>query len=816
MTMKRSITIIALFLPLMLWAKNPTVSGYVTDVQTGERLIGATVQDMRSGVGTVTNVNGFYSLTIPSDTIQLQAGYVGYDRTLSEAFMLDMDTLVEMMLVSATVLEEVVVEAGHSVSGTHSVQMSAVEVPISQIKGIPAIGGEVDVLKAIQLLPGVQSGAEGSAGLYVRGGGPDENLILLDGVPLYSVNHMLGFFSVFNADAIKNVTLYEGNFPARYGGRLSSIIDVRQKDGDAYGHHGNLTVGLVSTKLSVEGPLYWTKDEWRKYRNKEAVKGQTTFNISARRTLYDLFIAPIAAIVSSKESNGEQVATAGYYFYDLNAKLTHTFSENDKLSGSFYMGDDVIYARLKQNESASDDSDVGFMRMRYNWGNLFAAANYEHRFNGRMYNTSQISYTRYKYKLGLTEEVDSKAAKEHVELGMDYNSYIMDLMAQTNFEWRPNNRHEVHFGGSYTFHTFRPQVGRFEGKEITDSTTLQLDSTFSIGGTVYAHEANVYIEDTYTPCSWFKLNIGIHAGLFHTDKTTYPSIEPRVGLRFLPHKDVAIKLSYAYMSQYVHMLSNSSVSLPTDLWVPVTAKIPPMHSMQAALGITYNVLNQVELSVEGYYKRMINLLEYKDGATYMSSKNWQELVCVGDGWSYGVQFLAQRKIGPVTGWIGYTWSRTMRRFDREGQIINYGKPFHAKYDREHDLSVTLQYQINKKWDIAATFVYGTGTRGTVPLQKYDDSLINTLMGKGRSGASRNIYFVSERNNYKMPDYHRLDLGATCHLPDKKHFGWEHILNISVYNAYCNFNPFLVYPRGNKLYKLSLFPILPSLSYTFKF
>lgn len=814
--MNRSVVLLLLFLPLAVAAKQPTVSGYVTDVQTGERLIGATVMDLYSGIGTVTNVNGFYSLTMSADSVQLMAGYVGYDRTLSSAFMLMADTLVEMELVSATVLKEVVVEGTHSVSGTHSVQMSAVEVPISQIKGIPAIGGEVDVLKAIQLLPGVQSGSEGSAGLYVRGGGPDENLILLDGVPLYSVNHMLGFFSVFNADAIKNVTLYEGNFPARYGGRLSSIIDVRQKDGDAYSHHGNLTVGLISTKVSVEGPIYWNKDDWRKYRNKETLRGQTTFNISARRTLYDLFIAPIAAIVSSKESDGEQVATAGYYFYDLNAKLTHTFSENDKLSSSFYMGDDVIYARLKQNESASDDSDVGFMRMRYNWGNLFAAANYEHRFNGRMYNTSQISYTRYKYKLGLTEEVDSKAAKEHIEVGMDYNSYIMDLMAQTNFEWRPNNRHEVHFGGSYTFHTFRPQVGRFEGKEITDSTTLHLDSTFSIGGTNYAHEANVYIEDTYTPCSWFKLNIGLHAGLFHTDKTTYPSIEPRVGLRFLPHKDVAIKLSYAYMSQYVHMLSNSSVSLPTDLWVPVTAKIPPMHSMQAALGITYNVLNQVELSVEGYYKRMINLLEYKDGATYMSSKNWQELVCVGDGWSYGVQFLAQRKIGPVTGWIGYTWSRTMRRFDREGQVINFGKPFHAKYDREHDLSVTLQYQINKKWDVAATFVYGTGTRGTVPLQKYDDSLINTLMGKGGAGTSRNIYFVSERNNYKMPDYHRLDLGATCHLPDKKHFGWEHILNISVYNAYCNFNPFLVYPRGNKLYKLSLFPILPSLSYTFKF
>lgn len=272
-------------------------------------------------------------------------------------------------------------------------------------------------------------------------------------------------------------------------------------------------------------------------------------------------------------------------------------------------------------------------------------------------------------------------------------------------------------------------------------------------------------------------------------------------------------MSYAYMSQYVHMLSNSSVSLPTDLWVPVTAKIPPMHSMQAAIGITYNVLNQVELSVEGYYKRMINLLEYKDGASYMTSKNWQELVCVGDGWSYGVQFLAQRKVGPVTGWIGYTWSRTMRQFNREGQVINYGKPFHAKYDREHDLSVTLQYQINKKWEVAATFIYGTGTRGTLPLQTASDYL---FYNGWTSNRTVNVPIVEERNNYKMPDYHRLDLGATCHLPDKKHKGFEHIVNMSVYNAYCNFNPFLVYAKGSNLYKLSLFPILPSVSYTFKF
>ena len=808
--MKCPACLILTVLPLIVWAKNPTISGYVTDVQTGERLIGATVIDTRTGIGTVTNVNGFYSLTMRADSVSLQAGYVGYEPVETAVFALTADTLVELSLASQNVLAEVVVEGTQSISGVQSVQMSAVEVPISQIKGIPAIGGEVDVLKVIQLLPGVQSGSEGSAGLYVRGGGPDENLIMLDGVPLYSVNHMMGFFSIFNADAIKNVTLYEGNFPARYGGRLSSIIDVRQKDGDAYGYHGNLTVGMIATKLSVEGPIYWNKEDWQQFKAKEPVKAQTTFNISARRTLYDLFVAPIAAMVTSSQSNGEEVATAGYYFYDVNAKLTHTFSENDKLSGSFYIGDDVIYARMR--EKTGIDGYDAYVKLRYNWGNLFAAANYEHRFNGRLYNTSQLSFTRYKYNLSAGMEESSTnedKTKDESQASLGYNSYIMDVMAQTNYEWRPNTQHEVHFGGSYTYHMFRPQIMRFDAREEADGAVMSMDTTISIGGTVHTHEASLYIEDTYTPCGWFKMNYGLHAGLYHTDGKTYPSIEPRLGLRFLPYKDLAIKMSYAYMSQYVHMLSNSSVSLPTDLWVPVTSKIPPMRSMQVAVGVTYDVLGQVELSVEGYYKKMLNLLEYKDGASYMSGKNWQEQVCVGDGWSYGVQFLAHRKIGPVTGWIGYTWSRTMRQFNRPGQEINFGKPFHAKYDREHDLSITLQYQINKKWEIASTFIYGTGTRGTVGLQRYQIYMGDYQLGK-------TVTYVAERNNYKMPDYHRLDLGATCHLPDKKHKDFEHIVNMSVYNVYCNFNPFLVYASGNKMYKLSLFPIIPSVSYTFKF
>ncbi len=796
-------------LPLVLFAKNYTISGYVSDKQTGERLIGAAVIAMPTQQGTTTNVSGFYSLTLKEDSVQLFISYVGYEPLRLEPFALTKDTVIHAVLSTNTELQEVVVEAHSAVSGVQAVQMSAIEVPINTIKGIPAIGGEVDVLKAIQLLPGVQSGTEGSAGMYVRGGGPDENLIMLDGVPLYSVNHMLGFFSVFNADAIKNVTLYKGNFPARYGGRLSSIIDVRQKDGDAYGYHGNLTLGLIATKLSVEGPIYWNKKDWQSYKNKEGIKGQTTFNISARRTLYDLFAAPIAAAVTASQSGGQETTTAGYYFYDLNAKLTHIFSENDKLSGSFYWGDDVVYARVREN-------DLGYgysarMKMRYNWGNLFGAVNYEHRFNGRIYNTTQLSFTRYKYNLavGMSEVSASNDSTSESEMTMRYNSYIMDLLAQTNFEWRPTNKHEIHFGANYTYHMFRPQVQSFSADRNEGKESQSYDTTFVSGEMLHAHEANVYFEHTYTPCSWYRLNYGLHAGLYHINGKTYPSLEPRVGMRFLLYKDLALKLSYAYMSQYVHMLSNSSVSLPTDLWVPVTKNIPPMRAMQAAAGITYNICNQVELSVEGYYKRMINLLEYKDGASYLSSRNWEELVSVGDGWSYGVEVLLQRKVGPVTGWIGYTWSRTMRQFNREGQEINFGKPFHAKYDREHDLSVTLQYQINKKWEIAATFIYGTGTRGTLALLRTTDYLFGGSYGT-------EVPIIEERNNYKMPDYHRLDLGATCHLQGKKHKEFEHIVNMSVYNAYCNFNPFLVYLSGGNLYKLSIFPIIPSVSYTFKF
>lgn len=826
-----------LMLPFpMVAQQRVTINGYVSDASSEERLIGATVYDTISHRGVVTNTSGFYSLTLPAGEAALQVSYVGYRPSEIHTIRLVNDTLINVHIVSNTRLEEVTIVGNQSISGPQSVQMSTVEVPIDQIKGIPMIGGEVDVLKAIQLLPGVQSGSEGSAGVYVRGGGPDENLILLDGVPLYNVNHLMGFFSVFNADAIKNVTLYKGNFPSQYGGRLSSIIDVRQNDGNAESYHGNLSVGLLSAKFNLEGPIPHKHDS----------TGRTTFNISGRRTYFDVFAAPLVAAVTTG-IDGETISP-GAYFYDVNAKLSHTFqNQNDKLSGSFYMGDDAVYMNMKYKDRLDGDLFTERMNMRMSWGNLLAAVNWEHRFGPRLFSNTQVSYTRYRYQVkeGFKESSKEGGVTSSFEQSMTYNSSIRDVMAQTNFDWTPLHNNTLRFGAEYTYHQFSPSVSNFfiyNMDEDEPDMSLNMDTTMS-DGTLHGHEAAIYVEDQWSPWSWLKLNIGARASLYAIDGKVYPSIEPRVGLRALLYKDLAFKASYSYTTQYIHLLSNSSVSLPTDLWVPVTKNIAPMHSMIVAGGLSYDILGEVEASVEGYYKRSVNLLEYKDGATFFgSSTGWQDKVAMGDGWSYGVEFLLQRKHGPVTGWLGYTWCRTMREFNREGQEINFGRPFHAKYDREHDLSLTLQYAFNRHVDIAGTFVYGTGTRATLGTQDYYDPT-----------TGQEINHITERNNYKMPDYHRLDLGVNIHFPHKystwgqqehtgrqwrkiwsrpdklaKHqeiynsgkYAWckdaEHLLNISVYNVYCHANPYLMFPMNGKLKQVSLFPILPSISYTFKF
>ncbi len=827
------ISILCAVLVLAQRANSYTISGYVSDAASGERLIGAAVYDTVSRQGTVTNTAGFYTLTIVENRknqvgplkverpeVVLVASYVGYEP--SEVSLQPSEVsgqTVNFALQLATRLQEVTVTGHQSVSAPDNVQMSAIEVPVTQIQAIPAIGGEVDVLKAIQLLPGVQSGGEGSAGIYVRGGGPDENLVMLDGAPLYNINHALGMFSVFNADAIKNVTLYKGNFPARFGSRLSSVIDVWQKEGNNTFWHGGISVGLIASKINLEGPIF-SKAQLDSLKAGYSPRAKTTFNISARRTYFDLFTAPLIAAMTSGDGMS---LWAGYYFYDINAKLSHTFSEKDRLSIGIYSGSDVEYMRMSEKDTYGGSTSEFGMSMRYGWGNTLAAIDWQHQINHQLFLNTRVHYSGYRSKLSQSMS-EKKTGEENTsfEQQMGFNSQINDVSVSSQLEFTPNQKHKVQAGLEYIYHHFQPSVQNTMILSMGDSAAAAFNMDTTIGNkALHGHEVAAYIEDTWSPIRWFRLNYGARFSMYGIRGKVYPSVEPRVGMRFLVHKDVAIKASYSYMSQYVHLLSNSSLSLPSDMWVPVTHDLPPMRSMQVAAGISYDVLGQVELSVEGYYKRSLNLIEYKEGASYMGyTADWESKVTTGTGWSYGVEFLAQRKIGPVTGWIGYTWSRTMRQFDE----INYGKPFHAKYDREHDLSITLQYQITPRIDIAGTWVYATGNRGTLVSQVYIDPWIGT------------VEYFSERNGYQLPDYHRLDLAANFHFPHKRSEkgkkgkadgyygkgGWlrhaEHILNISCYNVYCHMNPMFVEadPYSGKLYQITLFPILPSISYHFKF
>ena len=799
--LRRWLVVIGLMLAVLpVFAQKRTISGYVMDAESRETLIGATVFDKNSGKGCATNSYGFFTLTLNTGAVDLQVSYVGYvqqNRTLE----LKENLSLNFMLSANTTLDEVVVEASRATVSARSPQMSVVELPVQQIKSIPTLFGEADVLKAIQLLPGVQNGSEGSAGLYVRGGGPDENLLLLDGVPVYNVNHAFGFFSVFNPDALKNVTLYKGSFPAHFGGRLSSVVDIRMKEGDMQHYHGNVSVGLISAKLNVEGPI---------------VKDKLSFNISMRRTYGDLLMKPLVSLLTAGSSDSGKLS-AGYYFYDINAKLNWKISDKDRLYLSYYMGDDDIYFGVKYKDYANDDMQFSnVMKMDWKWGNKVAALRWNHVMSQKLFMDASVNYTQYRHNLGMnmTEEntyLQFNYTEKNV-FDMVYKSGINDLTAKLDFDYTPVPNHEIRFGGGYTYHMFRPEV---ESMKLAAGNVTEIDTVMG-SSSVYAHETALYAEDNMTFGDIFRVNAGLHYSTFTVEGKTYQSVQPRLSASVMLASNLSLKAGYAYMTQYVHLLSNSSLSLPTDLWVPVTRNIVPMNAHQWSLGAFYELPRLFDISVEGYYKIMDNLLEYKDGASFFgSSETWENKVCMGRGWAYGVELLVQRSFGKTTGWVGYTWAHANRQFDREGMTINNGKVFPAKYDRRHDISITVQHKFNERIDVSATWVFSSGNCGTLGTQIYE-GLPNGL------GEMHEISAL-ERNNFRMGNYHRLDLGVNFRK-QKKH--GVRTWNISCYNVYNNNNPFIVYTNYSwdeqlqqekkKLMQVSIFPIIPSVSYSFKF
>ena len=793
--------------PACLWAQH-TVSGTITDQTSGETLIGATILDTRSGKGTTTNVNGRYTLTLKGSEAVLRITFVGYE-PIYDTISLSSNTIRNYILKPSITLSEIVVTA-ERVNSRESSQMSALEMPVEQLKAVPVLFGEADIIKAIQLLPGVQSGNEGTGGMYVRGGGPDQNLFLLDGIPLYNVNHLGGFFSAFNADAVKNVTLFKGSFPARFGGRLSSVLDVTTNNGNDKKIHGNVSIGAISAKFNLEGPI---------------VKEKTTFCISARRTYADFIMRPIIRKLAT-DIDGKTKLVAGYYFYDANAKITHKFSDKSRLYATFYMGDDDVYTRIRTESSLAEDQYLDF---RNNWGNTVGGLRWNYVLNPKLFMNLSLSYTGYSNRMIAAIEKLAYITPDSVQqstMNGDYISKIHDLTGRLDFSFIPTPEHDIQFGTYYTNHTIIPSVA---SGSIDYFDQIQMDDPFRMEAklrddTTRSHEIVAFAEDDWSINDIFKVNMGLHFSSFGVEDTFYPSLQPRISGRALLGENLSVKVGYAYMSQYMHLLSTTSVSLPTDLWVPSTKRIKPMTAQQVAAAVNYSIPLVVELSVEGYYKHMHNIIEYRDGATtFGSTAGWEDLVCVGDGWTYGVEFLAQRTFGRLTGWLAYTWSRTTHLFNRPGQELNNGNPFPAKYDRRHDFSIVLTYKINDWCDASATWVFSTGNTATLAMQKYPVASDDPDAYDLNSNLSNTLSHVSSRNNFRMPNYHRADISVNFHRQFKRK-NWHRTINVSVYNLYNKQNPYLTYTSNQYSYRgyskalmqLSIFPILPSVAYTLYF
>ncbi len=806
--MKKTPLFLILFLSTIFYShsQNITISGYITDEKNGETLISASVFESFSKKGAVSNSFGYYSITIPKGQVDILFSYVGYTDNIKN-FTLTKDTVINIKLQEETLLNEITVLGNKKELGVQGSQMSAIDVPITQIKSVPALFGETDVLKALQLLPGVKAGMEGSAGIYVRGGGPDENLFLLDGVPLYNVNHLGGFLSVFDADAIKDVTFYKGSFPARFSGRLSSVVDITMKDGNNKKLHGNVSVGLISSKINLEGPLFNDK---------------TTFNISARRTYFDILLQPFLKIAAAQE--GAQNVSAGYYFYDFNAKISHKFSDNDRLFFSAYLGDDGVYSTTNQSYNFTGNTSYDKFNMNMKWGNSIAALRWNHVINNKLFMNTSATYTRYRYfvKIGTESGINSTSQNSYTNTSVGYNSGIEDITGKVDFEYSPNTNNEIKFGANLTNHTFRPGVQVYKLDEKTGSDIQKMDTTIG-DKNVYSNEFIAYIEDNIKLGQFFKANLGLNYSTYWVQGKFYQSLQPRISTNLMINHNLSFKAGYAYMNQYIHLLSNNNISLPTDLWVPVTKRIDPMNSHQVSAGFFYELNKIADLSVEGYYKSMNNLIEYNDGASFIgSSTGWEDKVSMGRGWGYGVEFLAQRSFGKTTGWIGYTWSKSERLFDRPEQVLNNGNVFPAKYDRRHDFSVVVSHKFSDRFDLAGTWVFSTGNAGTLALQNYQNVNI-----KDNYWYNSALPYINARNNFRLPDYHRLDIGMNFHK-QKKH--GIRTWNFSIYNLYNHQNPFYIYTKTDykynyytgdyvttkKLMQVSLFTIIPSISYSYKF
>ncbi|MBN1953010.1 MAG: TonB-dependent receptor [Bacteroidales bacterium] len=767
--------------PLCSQNSQIAISGYIEDQNTGERLIGATLYDPAIGNSAVTNEYGFFSIKPGLETQKLEISYLGYH---SVEYLIDREKSEGPVFIKLyqeeQALDEVVVTG--EANPIHIRTIGINKISMASIKTLPVIAGEKDIMKAYQLLPGVQSGMEGTAGMVVRGSSPGENLVLLDGVPVYNINHLFGFFSVINSDAINSSTLMKGSMPARYGGRISSVLDIRMKEGNAQKIKTSLTAGIISARLLVEGPL---------------INDRTTFLVSARRTYLELLGYPIFKWIMKEEGMWS------YKFQDINVKLNHRFNNNNRLYLSMYTGDDAYHYALNEDTETETERVHYEEEDGFKWGNITGTLRWNHQFGPRMFSNTTLLYSRYSFATNtFREEITTTTDNtKTLRYSMGFNSGIEDYGTSYDLDFYPNNNHKIRLGGTAVRHQFKPGVNIYDFQDF--SGLLEVDS-INTGAILTNYELAAYIEDEIKLGSKLTIYIGYRHVAFLTEDTVYQSPEPRVSLRFQLTDNSSLEAAWGIISQNLHLLTNSSVGFPTDQWVPITDRVRPARAQQYNLAYKQKIGTLFLLSIEGFYKQMDNLLEYEQNANL--KEYWEDIAVQGVGEAKGLEFMLQKEHGKSTGWIAYTLSRS----DRDFEELNNGRPYPYKYDRRHDLKIVFMQQLNERWEAGINWVFSTGSAVTLPLE--EASLPNPSWYLHYYFPNAYPFYIS-KNNYRLPNYHRLDFVINYTVQKKK---TEHILSMGLYNAYMHHNALYYSFYDGKLRSHSIIPIFPSFSYTISF
>ena len=798
--------------------KTYIISGYIKDKTSGERLVYANVYDKISGRGTVSNDYGFFSLPLVEGKIELVSSFLGYTSEVQK-FTLGKDASLSFGLKPNLTLEEIIVtpERIEETPLEYSEALSSDKIHVAQMKKLPSLGGEADLFRMVELMPGVQSGSDGLGGLHVRGGSADQNLILMDGVPIYNASHSLGIFSVFNPEAIKSVELYKGAFPARYSGRLSSIMDVHTREGNLKKWTGNIKAGLIASTARIEGPL---------------IKDKASILITARRTLLDQFIKRRTRKEKAKdqffidEYGVPLDGFSSYSFFDFNAKMNFSISEKDKFYFSYYTGgdefhdEDNIYA-AKINNSTYFDSKIN----NNTWGNQIGVFRWNHIFKNNLFLNTTFSRSTYKFdveqSLDININFDATIPPFNFFIAEKYISNLKDWGAKLDFNYTTSNNHNITFGINGTHHTFQPGAFGADAK-IDNESFFDVDiDSFLTATQLTNYEFNAYIGDEFSVGKKLTFNLGIIGNAFLAEEKTYYLIQPRFSFNYKIIKDLQLQGGVSRMAQPLHLVTGSDAGFPNDLWVPSTKLIPPQTSWQGVLGLQYQTKNSLQFSLEGYYKKLNNLVVHLDNSglredqanpsnfnlAAIDSENWESKVSSGEGWSYGLEFQVKKNIGRMAGWLGYSWSFAERRYDD----LNQGEVFPYRYDRRHNFNIGLNYQFTKWLEVSGTWIYGTGISTLIPVGQFEIGDLRLL----------------DYEFTRMPANHRLDLGVNLKY---KTWGLQHTFYLGAYNVYNRANPQYYQLKTTlkegsnptnpeydyKIYQGSFLPFLPSISYSIDF